>query len=279
MRHHSHWTYIEKGVVTSDGYPLRLRAWGGGGSLSSAQDEAEIELARLAAKANKGLANFMDRDYGYPDRAMREEVITRINDQTVISWARYGAPILNTECLMIVDVDTPPDSEWRKIWNWICGEKRSPEDRGWGQISKWSEAHPKIGMRVYKTRAGWRVLIVDQPRAATQKENISWMKEMGADPLYVRLCGLQRCFRARLGPKPWRIGMEALGGWINDKTDPTERARVIAWRAQYQMETRQWRICDAPKIIGDGIIHPDLVAIVEYHDQECRIRDIDKPLA
>lgn len=32
---------------------------------------------------------------------------------------------------------------------------------------------------------------------------------LGADPTYVRMCRNQRCFRARVSPKPWRIGIES----------------------------------------------------------------------
>src|SRR5258708_17287312 len=61
-----------------------------------------------------------------------------------------------------------------------------------------------LAVRVYKTAAGYRAMVVNAgfDPGSTRSEEV--LKEFGADPLYVRLCKMQQSFRARLTPKPWR---------------------------------------------------------------------------
>jgi hypothetical protein len=96
-------------------------------------------------------------------------------------------------------------------------------------------AFAKQTFRVYLTAKGLRVVCTS---ALLPWEKHDWlatrlMKYLGADPDYIRLCGEQKCYRARLTPKPWRTRdcsgyachLGAVCGNLR-RTDPVEASLV-----------------------------------------------------
>jgi hypothetical protein len=67
--------------------------------------------------------------------------------------------------------------------------------------------NPLWNLRLYRTPAGYRILATHQSFEADSSEAQHFFKEVSADPIYVQMCINQRCFRARLTAKPWRIGV------------------------------------------------------------------------
>ena len=57
---------------------------------------------------------------------------------------------------------------------------------------------PGFGFRIYRTRAGFRLLVTSGTFDPSAAETLALLKEFGSDPLYIRLCKAQECFRARL---------------------------------------------------------------------------------
>src|ERR1043165_519687 len=60
--------------------------------------------------------------------------------------------------------------------------------------------------RVYRTHSGCRVICTS---AAMPWQETGWLVErfmrfLRGDPKYIELCQVQKCYRARLTPKPWR---------------------------------------------------------------------------
>jgi hypothetical protein len=74
------------------------------------------------------------------------------------------------------------------------------------KIENWSRNHPEWGWRIYRTRAGLRLLATQGLVEADSDVADGVFEALGADPLYRKLCKTQKCFRARLTPKPWRCG-------------------------------------------------------------------------
>lgn len=106
-----------------------------------------------------------------------------------------------------------------------------PEQISLDRIRRYSAAHPEAHLRLYRTPAGLRVLAMHRtfdPRGAEVSECFA---VLGADPIYARMCLHQNCFRARVSPKPWRIG---IGRHI--------RPRPGTWpvKAQYQAARAEW---------------------------------------
>ena len=63
---------------------------------------------------------------------------------------------------------------------------------------------------LYETPNGVRVLALHRTFQPRSDEVTRLFSELGADPAYSRLCRLQACFRTRVSPKPWRIGLSVL---------------------------------------------------------------------
>ena len=94
-------------------------------------------------------------------------------------------------------------------------------------------------------------------------------QQFGADPLYIRLCRAQECFRARLTPKPWRcrVGLPPASFPF---TTSKEEQRFREWEANYSSTTAQYATCRYLASFGAGRIEDELDELITYHDQETR---------
>lgn len=85
------------------------------------------------------------------------------------------------------------------------------------------------------------------------------LSELGADPKYELLCRVQRSFRARLTPKPWRAGRHAL--WIR-ATKGVDRQELQTYvEPTWSYATARFISGAGP---GDSIA--EIKGIVDYHD-------------
>ena len=102
------------------------------------------------------------------------------------------------------------------------------------------------------------------------------MRDLQADPLYIRLCGAQQCFRARLTPKPWRIGVP--GRPPAFPYLPRDAASLTRWKAAYERQAAGYATCALLAEMGPRTVHPDLAPVIALHDRATRI-DSGLPLA
>ena len=59
--------------------------------------------------------------------------------------------------------------------------------------------------RLYKTHSGYRLIFTSRPIGHGEMwYALRLLRFLRADPRYIDLCDKQKCFRARLTPKPWR---------------------------------------------------------------------------
>jgi hypothetical protein len=133
------------------------------------------------------------------------------------------------------------------------------------------------GFRIYRTPAGYRVLATDlflDPRAERTRE---FLAGFAADPFFVRLCGLQASFRARLTAKPWRCGCPLPPG-RHPRDDDAVRQAFGAWLARYDEASGPFAACQYLESIGAERPSEDARAIVEEHDRASRAL-ADLPLA
>ena len=102
-----------------------------------------------------------------------------------------------------------------------------------------------------------------------------------ADHLYTVMCKVQRCFRARLTPKPWRIGIDQrirppVAAWSAEQANLPER---LAWIAGYEQRSRGHAACCYLGSLGDTArIDPKAEHVRALHDAMARA-DSDLPLA
>ena len=137
-----------------------------------------------------------------------------------------------------------------------------------GRVARFVKAHPDWKVRVYRTPAGLRVLVVHRRFDPTSPEVAEFFRALGSDPLYVRMCVRQRCFRARVSPKPWRIGIPGHmkprpGVWPVNPERKVDRDR---WIAAYQTASQGHASCRYLESLGNGAEDPAAEAVRALHD-------------
>jgi hypothetical protein len=101
--------------------------------------------------------------------------------------------------------------------------------------------------------------------------------QFNADPLYVRLCRMQECFRARLTPKPWRCGFRSPLDTFPFET-PEAKSRSQAWEANYNLAIERFATCRYTASFGSSPMVWSFEELVQFHDQETRATSL-LPLA
>src|SRR4051812_20753218 len=76
--------------------------------------------------------------------------------------------------------------------------------RALATIRSFSETHPDWHLRIFQTPAGFRVLVMHRCFDSHERAVDEFFEALGVDPVYAVMCKNQRCFRARVSPKPWR---------------------------------------------------------------------------
>lgn len=140
------------------------------------------------------------------------------------------------------------------------------------RIRGFAARHPDWNLRLYQTPAGFRLLAMHSPFAPNSPEVATSFKELGTDPVYVRMCQRQNCFRARLGPKPWRMGMKQKikprpGVW---PVRPEHLPQRQEWIDLYETKAQAFASCRFIQTFGKGGTHPAAERVRELHDEFSR---------
>jgi hypothetical protein len=221
----------------------------------------------------------------YPDRPLREQILQEITTDTgevsaLVTRNSYGCQVLNTARVMFVDVDLPERKRSGGLLSRLFGKPSiagppATQEEAIAIVAAWTNKHSDWGWRVYRTRAGVRLLATHGPIEAGSDVAIVTLEEMESDPLYRKLCQTQKCFRARLTPKPWRCGIRsrpARWPWADAK----EEKLFHKWDAQYQSYAFNWATCSFLQHIGNPSIHPEVETILKIHDGMTRVDSVLK---
>ena len=253
MKIYKYWT-VEKRKITIDGAEQEINCYGG--------SNISVEDARLRAweKAEKiqrkiaGEKHVFDRY----EAEIREEILQMIDDHSAITRNRYGAQVLNTEDLMILDIDKP------KATGGLFKKKdtRPPKDQIFDMVRNLATTKYKdYGFRTYETYQGARVIVLGGSFDPRNSETKKMMDEFNCDPLYTTLCNKQGCFRARLTPKPYRMKMSPYK--VNFPREDVD-TEFQHWLAQYERESRNFSVC---KFIGQVGASQYMNDVVRLHDE------------
>ncbi len=240
-------------------------------NMQDAQTQAD---ARLGELVNKVMSGASLESYGYGERALREEITQSIRDtagreNAVVTRNRYGALVLNVANALFIDIDLEQaDASASPLGplQHILGKRASPADAALEGIAAWSRRRPDLGLRVYRTAAGLRGLITNEQFSPAQNESLDILRELESDPLYIRLCRAQDCFRARLTPKPWRCQMK-MPPVQYPFDDIKQELRFTEWAQRYKGASSAYAVCAFVKHFGPTPIHPDIQPILDLHDQ------------
>jgi hypothetical protein len=258
------------------GYRLACWQWSDV-SLAEAQQKAADKARELARRVQAG--ETLNR-YAYDQRPLREEmtqgITARGREVGVVTRNKYGAQVLNATQAMFIDIDIKElessGSLAGQMGRLLGGRAADPADPYVARVAAWANQHPDLGLRVYRTFGGLRCLVTNQVFDPTRAESMDILRSLGSDPLYVRLCQAQACFRARLTPKPWRCGLRPPPNqypWENAAAE----ARYRQWEQQYLASSAPYAVCKLIKQLGPAETHPDVVPVVALHDDITRVAE------
>ncbi len=142
-----------------------------------------------------------------------------------------------------------------------------PQSAALQRLRQWVASHPEWRVRVYRTHSGLRYLVTHAPFAPTDPDAQAAMQALGADPQYIRLCQVQKSFRARLTPKPWRIGVDNPPVTFPYE-GPAQEAMMRQWEVAYQNASRGRATAQFVEEMGGGSEHPDITPIRTLHDEQ-----------
>jgi hypothetical protein len=146
------------------------------------------------------------------------------------------------------------------------------EDRTLRRIDTFSERNPGWHLRVYQTPAGFRVLAMHDTFDPAGEEAERCFRALGTDPVYARMCTNQRCFRARVSPKPWRIGISrhlkpSPGVW---PIAPEKIPARETWVRDYEQRATGHAACHFVKRLGSTRVHAAAEQVAKLHDELSR---------
>lgn len=241
---------------------------------------------------------------------IREEIVSRHGD-AVVTRNGYGALCLNTPDVLFADVDFGPPRLSGGVMALVAvvvgiaaGIRHGfsngvlalggavvlqvvgvlmldrlatvlsggAEARALGRVRRFVEGRKGWRVRVYRTPAGLRVLAMHRRFDPVSPEVADFFKALRSDRLYVKMCRRQRCFRARLTPKPWRIG---IGGRIRPRpgvwpVDPKWKPERDRWIAAYEQASAGYASCRYLASFGKGLEDPAAESVRLLHDAQSR---------
>jgi hypothetical protein len=157
-----------------------------------------------------------------------------------------------------------------KIVTRISGEFRADQEAIVRQkIDQVLKSYSSWRVRLYRTPAGFRLLAMHRLFKPDEPEVSEFFKALEADPVYVQMCKNQHCFRARVSPKPWRIGIKdhirpRPGVWPVNAANLDTRNK---WIRAYEAASAGFASCRFVETYGNSAVHSKAAAVCELHDR------------
>ena len=278
----------------AQGYTVTRSALGW--SLMSQADADAMAASRAERFARAEAADTHDADALYYNvMPLREPVLDTLavagETVAIVTRNRYGCRVLNAASVCFADVDlTPPwrvpltRSRWRRIVELWVRPSRPPavdvgpdlEQTAVARVREW-HARTRTPVRVYRTFAGLRLMLVGERYEPTDPATLRLLRDLDSDPLYVQLTKRQDCFRARLSPKPWRVGVRvpASPSQIDHPDYPQALAR---WAVDYERTASAYATCRLIDTLGEIADDPAIRGVIAMHDRHVLAAD-GRPLA
>ena len=257
MKIYKYWT-AEKQKILVDGQAQEITCYGGSNvSIEDARGKAREKAQKIERKI-AGEKHLFDRY----EAEIREEVLRIIDDHSAITRNRYGAQVLNTENMMILDIDKPKATSGGLGGLFKKKDTRPPKEQIFDLVRNLATSKYKdYGFRLYETYQGARVIMLGRdfdPRSEATKK---MMDEFNCDPLYTTLCIKQDCYRARLTPKPYRMKMRGYKVKYPREADESE---FQSWLSEYERASRDFSVCKLIEQMGSSQSVND---VVRLHDE------------
>ncbi len=191
-----------------------------------------------------------------------EPMLEGISGKNIITRNRFGAEVLNSTDLCVVDIDHFPAGLWEKLLSLLGGGKRSDEQRLLAELCRLHREDPTLSMRLYRSAGGWRLILKGEGLAPDSPRMQELFTRLNADPAYANLCKKQQCWRARLTPKPGRLSLRP-GRYPRRCAADTPAEGEADWLARYAEGCEGWGVCRLVERFGEEMRHP----LIELHDE------------
>ncbi len=287
--------YWEKKEVTFDidGREIFCNIWGhSDGNPEAAQRMIEEKIPQVKEAIRRRwddedgkYATGYKGDY-YTVDVIREHRLEEISQDSeeiaVITRNSYGAKIINCPEIMFVDIDTEDDG-WGYHNSGCLSLFRGPSYKepapspepsqakldALARIKSYVDSNPGTGFRIYETTLGLRLIATHQLYDPAADTTMEILKALDCDELYMRLCSVQKCFRARLTPKPWRIGEERPPVHRHLTAPGVPDPGYDSWLENYETVSKSYQACRFMEKIGLEAPDPAIKEVVRVHDEVC----------
>lgn len=259
MKTYKYWKRVTQDVKGVEGETLTLT--GLGRSNVSELDAASDAAARLHKVAAKLAGEEVPEKEDY-SADIKEEVVAVLDAKNVVTRNRYGALVLNSESLTIIDID----SHRKGFLEALGFKKRENKPAILEDMEKVAAlpAYADLGFRLYETHKGVR-LIITGAYCDPAGRGRELMDACHSDPLFKLLCRRQACYRARLTPKPHRMKMKTIRyRW---PLEGEELAAARAWTNEYAERSASFAVCRYLKTLGRKHEPGEMI---KYHDEETK---------
>lgn len=271
--------FWNRGTGTSPDGEVQVEAWGW--SDESAEQAASLAATRAGRLAEAIARGERNKGYLYGSNPLREPILEQVSSASgeplgVISRNAYGCDVLNTNSVLFCDIDFDEKQQSASpsgIFSALFGHKQEApppaEQQAMTKVRKWGGAHGEWGVEAYRTKAGLRLVATHALFDPVSDSANQFFDAVGADPYFRRLCKIQKSFRARLTPKPWRCGsFVPPARWpFRDQREEQEFER---WRQGYQRSAANYAVCGRLEHVGSTQIHPDVRAALKLHDERTK---------
>lgn len=284
MHFPKYWARGEWNGTKPDGQKWHQLAWDySDESPEHAQTRAHEKARKLGETALSTSASA--NEYPYTDRPVREPILRTLDHAeeecaAVITRTAYGSEVLNTERLMFVDVDLPLPYEtavgfFAGLNRLFRGESFTPTTRAatpetlLAILTQWQASNPAWIFRAYRTHSGLRYIVTSAWQDPLSDLTHKVLTALGCDARYQQLCKVQKSFRARLTPKPFRCGCD------NPPVsfpygNAQQEALMSQWIAAYQQIAGRFATCRFLSNIGTGAPSSAIGALIAEHDLQTK---------
>lgn len=193
-----------------------------------------------------------------------EPIEYRIDEHNIVTRNRYGCLVLNSDTLCFADVDCFSGGFWADLFGGKVGQQR----RLMKAIEKLCAEDAGLSVRLYRTLHGWRVILRGNGLTPGSAREAQLFASLQTDPLYVKLCRSQCCWRARLSPKPFHLGLRRY------PHPQSSEQRAEEWINSYERKTAHLATCRLLEVYGPALRDE----IIERHDAATLARHSDYQL-
>lgn len=243
-------------------------------SLEDAQFKAQQRLSESIERLKSGAAL---KEYEYQSKDLKEELIEEVmapNGERVaaITRNRYGALVLNTQKILFADIDAENrEPTFYERFLQLIGKGSQIKDKAYylQKIELFAKQQTDFELLVYETFAGFRVAVISHEFAAIDSKAQMILEGLGSDPLYIKLCQQQDCFRARLSPKPWRCGSPKPNCYFPLESEQQIKA-MQQWQQHYDERSAHYKVCNKAKHLNQQLGQNEsrklIERIIRVHD-------------